>query len=587
MERVKGIEPSSSAWKAVSLMPGTIDDASGPVTKSLFTHSDPSLDDATSLDAADRDPLHHALHQSSGSLVSSLHVREKHRLTAEHVRKALAMVAGKSVACRYIEWVDTRTQGLALRITPTAATWYLRTRTKTLRIGSAEILSVDHARDRADQARLDLAHGRNAKDAVETYESLIASGEDDIGAWEIADFAADLRCQSDEDRRANGPWRWRDLVEEFLVYKGKKLREGYVAQYESYLRHGAFDAIADKLVSDLTIADLEKVRNAIVKSNTVSAAWRSVQQGKEALSWAWKFHAGVSGLGACQFEWWTRWSIEYAPGTRDHVPTFADLARTLVVAETHRTLGGTEHETGPGTLGALWAVVLTGQRTGPLTGTKRVRLFADTDAARAAAGWSVANWDGKEMKGGKSGGRPHSLPIPPAALAVIEAYRKEAETEGEPASQFLFPSVRGKGHVSQTSLNQLLYRLQGKSNRPAPAKPKGKIRPRKRAFTAVPRENLFERYGIAPWTPHDARRALASFLDDRRLGGAASAILAHRPTKSEDEREKVEHVTRQHYAHNQRLALKAEGMAAWVEAVLDAYAEEKARLAGDKKAMAA
>ncbi|GAA0281526.1 hypothetical protein GCM10008965_55700 [Methylorubrum aminovorans] len=297
----------------------------------------------------------------------------------------------------------------------------------------------------------------------------------------------------------------------------------------------------------------------------MSAGHRSVQQGKEALSWAWRYHAGVSGLADCQYEWWARWSIEYTPGVRDHVPTVTDLARPLLVAEHHRTLGATEHATGDGTLGALWALVLTGQRTAPLTATKRVRVYPCNEHA----GWMAVNWTSPEMKGGKSGGRPHSLPIPSEAWAVIERYRKAAEVPGEAPSPYLLPSIRGDGPVGQSALNQLLYRLEGRAKDPAKSKP---VTRRKRGSTAgKPREELLERYGIAPFVPHDVRRAIATFLDERRLGGAASAILAHKAARSEDERERVEHVTRLHYAKGQRMTLKAEGMEVWCQAVLVAY----------------
>lgn len=80
-----------------------------------------------------------------------------------------------------------------------------------------------------------------------------------------------------------------------------------------------------------------------------------------------------------------------------------------------------------------------------------------------------------------------------------------------------------------------------------------------------------ERYGVAPFVPHYVRRAIATYLDELRLGSAASAILAHKAARSEDERERVEHVTRLHYAKGQRMYLKTEGMELWCRAVLDAY----------------
>ncbi|EHP92636.1 MULTISPECIES: integrase arm-type DNA-binding domain-containing protein [Methylorubrum] len=516
--------------------------------------------------------------------MAATYVRERVRLTAEHVKRAKAMVAAGKVPGRGQEWADDKVQGLLLRAQRTSVTWYLKLRTTTLRLGSADVLDLDTARDQATDARLKAKRGENVRGALAAYEASVAAGDDEDIAWAVAEFEAmkaPPEVLSDADRRLRGPWLWRDLVEEFLASKLAKLKGGYRDQYASYLRHEAFRSIEDRPVASLTITDLERCRNAAVKANTVSAARRCVQQGKEALSWAWRYHAGVSGLADCQYEWWARWSIEYAPGKRDHVPTLTDLVRTILVAEHHRTLGATEHATGDGTLGALWALVLTGQRTGQLTGTRRARAFPWPDRP----GWVAVNWDGGEMKGGKSGGRPHSLPIPPEAWAIIERHRAACETAGEPVSAYLFPSIRGDGPVGQSALNQLLYRLEGKAKDPGKSKP---VTRRKRNSTAgKPREELLERYGVAPWVPHDVRRALATFLDERRLGGAGSAILAHRAARSEDERERVEHVTRLHYAKGQRMALKAEGMEAWCRAVLDAYQAEKARLFPEAMPLAA
>ncbi len=96
------------------------------------------------------------------------------------------------------------------------------------------------------------------------------------------------------------------------------------------------------------------------------------------------------------------------------------------------------------------------------------------------------------------------------------------------------------------------------------------------AITQRARGDLFAAYGIRVWTPHDARRSLATFLDDEELGGAGSAILAHSRGKASEEA-KVEDITRRVYANAQRLDLKAKGMLPWTDHVLAAYEREKAR----------
>jgi hypothetical protein len=52
------------------------------------------------------------------------------------------------------------------------------------------------------------------------------------------------------------------------------------------------------------------------------------------------------------------------------------------LAETYRHLADGEHDTYPGTLGALWGVALTAQRTGAFLQTRRDRLFDATKVDR-------------------------------------------------------------------------------------------------------------------------------------------------------------------------------------------------------------
>jgi integrase len=84
----------------------------------------------------------------------------------------------------------------------------------------------------------------------------------------------------------------------------------------------------------------------------------------------------------------------------------------------------------------------------------------------------------------------------------------------------------------------------------------GKARPRKAL------ENLFVKFGIEPWTPHDTRRTLTTFLSEMGLGGATSAILGHKiEGKKVPERELTAKVTEAHYNTSQKITLKADGVA--------------------------
>ena len=487
------------------------------------------------------------------------------QITEEDLARARQLVVEEKVKGRVIEWRDKSCKGLVLRITPTATQWYIRFRETSVKLESWMTVEIArHVADIVDTAR---HHGMDLKRCVTTYLEKRERWVDEKEACFYA-LNIDQRPESPSgsgNASAGNTWTWGKLVEKFLEQKLPGLKEKYRDQYQyaSYLRHPAFDIIKDRTVSGLDIVALETCRNEMRKVAARSAVKRAVQQGKAMLDWAWQNEAAESGLGD-PVKWWERWSETYKSKKRDRTPTIDELGRTLAIAESYRTLSEEEHETSAGTLGALWAVVLTAQRSGPLVQTKRDRLFDHADLK----GWKVFNWTAEEMKGGRDGGRLHSLPVPPRALAILNRYRKEAGKE----SEWMFPS-RKRGPVTQSALNRLFYRLQGnvadqkielKPDRPG--KPGPKPQPRKAL------KNLFTKFSIEPWTPHDTRRTLTTFLSDMGLGGAASAILGHKiEGEKVPERELTAKVTDAHYNTSQKIALKAEGMAVWVDAIIKAY----------------
>lgn len=204
------------------------------------------------------------------------------------------------------------------------------------------------------------------------------------------------------------------------------------------------------------------------------------------------------------------------------------------------------------------------------------RLFDPAKVDRKLRGWKVANWTSDEMKGGRDGGRPHSLPLPPEVLKVLQKFHQEAGG----TSEWMFPGRDRKKHVTPAALNLLMYRLQGRIyDHTVRQKPQRKGKPGPKPQPKKERRDLFAEYGIQPWTLHDCRRTMTTFLDDRRLGGAATAILGHKTAHSRtDEREKLAPVTEQHYNRSQKIDLKAEGMALWVKAVLAACEKERRKL---------
>jgi hypothetical protein len=487
--------------------------------------------------------------------------REKDRLTQAHVKRAQGLIARDALQETGLELSDTLCQGLVLRVRRRSGKWLLKTRTSSVTLGDMRDLTVAAARVAADQARTSAKGGRDPRLGLQVYREAHRRGLSAADAVDAA-FPVELAEQTEEERRQHGPWQWGDLVDLFLEAKLPTLKDGrWRVQYERHLRRAAEGSLSRVDVMSVNLDHLVRVRDRVHRERSPSAAAETVEIIRAALDWAWRHHAPRAGLTSVEFPWWReRLTVEWTSTPREHTPTMAELGRTLALAERYRALGGTAKETAAGTLAALWAVVLTGQRAGALTGTLR----ATTRDWPERPGWQVWTWTKAEMKGGRRP-TPHAIPVPPEALAVLARFRCD------PASRFLFPSrVPGK-RVTAVGLTQFLDRMQGKTK----AGRNGNV-------TLRPEADLFAMHGIRPWTPHDARRTMTDFLDGEKLAGAGSAILAHKaPTpkgEREQERELAQAITLKHYLHSQRLPLKADGMVPWVAAVLEAYEAEKAAL---------
>ena len=503
--------------------------------------------------------------------------RESRRLTQLDVDRMVALAASENCERGVIEVGDAKTVGLTLRIIPGKAVWYVRRREVTLRLAEAQYVTLEDARYYAEQIRLAAGRGVDLKKFAKVLVAF-APGRNPPNSADMQRIVEHGIAHKEEAMRVPEPstWTWAALTERFLQHNLPKLKEKYRKQYEHYLRLPEFGPMRGKLVAEIKLRDLEKVRDAIFMAHAPSAVHRALTQSKKMLSWAWRFEATKAGLDRVDHEWWLRWSFEYKTQARTHEPTIQEIARVLAIAETFRRLAEGEHDTYPGTLGALWGVALTAQRTGAFLLLQQNRLFDAGKVHRKLRGWQIANWTAQEMKGGRDGGRPHSLPLPPETLRILRKFHKEAGGK----SSWMFPARTPDKHVTPSALTLLMHRLQGRvydhTVKQKPAK-KGKPGPKPRPKKERP--NLFEEFGVRPFTLHDIRRAITTFLDERRLGGAATAILGHRSSTSQmDEREKLAPVTEQHYSRSQRIDLKAEGMALWIKALLAAYARERTKV---------
>ncbi len=491
--------------------------------------------------------------------------RERVRIGKPHIDRANALVASGAFEGRGHEWADTTFPGLILRVGRQGGAWHLKTEARTVRLGDMS-MSVTAAREAAKRSKADLKAGKNpSRDDLRVWEDATKSGLPMRKARAVA-FPKTLHEPTQDERRRDGPWEWHDLVDVYLARKLPTLKERWAKQYERHLRRAVDDYLRRKLVRDVTQEDLLKLRARILKDRPASAAADTVEAIKAAMDWAKAQEPILSGLDSAAFPWWREGvQVEYQSGTREHTPTLDELARTLVVAEHYRALGGTAKRTDDATLAALWAIVLTGQRVSALVGTRRTT----TREWDERPGWKIWTWTAVEMKGPGGAGKkkakpkPHGLPIPPAALTALARFGVDR------SSTFLFPGRDPRRAMTASAMTGLFDRLKGKEKDA-----------RKGGLTIRPEGDLMERHGIRHWTPHDVRRTLPSLLDMERLGGSGSAILAHSKAKANGddggERELPSAITLRHYIHSQRMDLKALGMEVWVAAVMEAYARERA-----------
>lgn len=507
------------------------------------------------------------------------------KLLPTDAQRAIWMSHHPSEKARVIEWVDTECPGLVLRITKRDANWLIRRRDTTLRIGPCTEVDLSAARHITFKTRDAAKRGRNLKTFVKTLAGIKTEGSESFykdsrdDAWKYADEIADEK--TDWGRRYlrsefELTWTWRNATDRFLEAKLPKLKKSYRTEYEHYLRLPEFDCVADRRLDQIEMADLELVRDRMFKIYAASTVHRAIEQAKAMLNWTWTYHSAAAGLSKCPAAWWDRWKVDYRSNVRTRRPLIEELARTMVLADEFRHLADGEHETYSGTVCGLWMAVLLAQRTGALLMMRPDRLFAPEKALKLP-GWKIANWTFEEMKGGRDGGRPHSLPVPPRALEVVERFRRQQSRK----SEWIFSAKRPEDRLTQSALNNLMYRLQGRvfdhRKKLKPDRP-GKPGPKPAVYGKI-RRDLFAEFGVKPWTLHDVRRSLTRFLDDARLGGAASAILGHKlPQDKMPEEERMADVTEQHYNSSQRLALKAEGIKLWVDAILDACERERRKI---------
>lgn len=470
---------------------------------------------------------------------------------------------------------DHGKQGLLLRVRGHRAVWLVKYKQKTKTIGhlyplhaERQISNVSKARERASDVRSILMSQASMFDRYMTHrdqgydhETAKAKLIEVPKGWTMSQcFEIYLKDkQSEHSKRKITPDSQRDIK--------------YVWSLPTW------GDVMNREVTHLTQGDLEVVRNATCDAHGVSSSLKMVSYTRSALNWCAKYHNGASGLGHSG-NWWGTFAsqLEVSPKTR--MPTLEQAVRTLWIAEQFLTRPLPKRQCGkkgitPGTLAALWWSVLTCQRTGGAFALSKNDLIKD---AHAPEDWWLASWDAAMVKGKK---QRIILPVPVSALEHVKKFLKMSKHYE--ASELFLPSTQDPNkNVTGSGAYQILSRLKGKDrNKPETDR---RLTPKKE-----PWPDLLDEEGIDWWSPHDIRRTISDFLSEANFAGGASAILTHKIkdpiildfNRSDQRlfdrmRQSPAGVTQRSYgAHSVYMDLKKSSMELWVNAVLEAYEQQK------------
>ena len=130
------------------------------------------------------------------------YTRETVKLTKAHVTRAERLLLDGKVPGRGMEWGDTEERGLTLRLTPQALTWYLRTRTDTVKLGAYHLLDVTQARFAAEKAKVGLRQGDNMKFEMSVFHNIMARTGGDLEV--VGDVAFPDRSEPPPVRGSDG-----------------------------------------------------------------------------------------------------------------------------------------------------------------------------------------------------------------------------------------------------------------------------------------------------------------------------------------------------------------------------------------------
>ena len=423
---------------------------------------------------------------------------------------------------------DKDTSGLAVKVTPTGASWYLSTREINRQIADFSAFGLDdlpQLRALVVSLKQEHAKGRDVDPMIEAF----ASGHSVSDAKHL------------HDAEHGDTLVWEAGRDEYLAWASDNKNKDTVRGYRSALGATAglaadFAPLHGKPLPSITTADLARVRNNIIsrcrKEKGKGHGIRQADLTVAALKAAFKYFANRPELG-----------LTSNPA--------GDLSKAL-----ERSVVSAKADQRPLTqieLGALWHALLSCHNEQVrlilqlqlLTGQRRYTATAAMKNAFQTDGPYQCVWDMEDKSH-----HWRKLPLPPVAASIIE----QAQRLSRPDCYFLFPKQRPRrtgddmnGHINERTVSEKIEDLR---------KPGG----------------IFERMPFNVST-HDSRKTFTSVvspkmsmfeLEGRKLSPKEIVIITHKNEGRETVSQKV-------YDRNVYLDVKLEILTWWQDYVMEGY----------------
>jgi integrase len=268
-----------------------------------------------------------------------------------------------------------------------------------LSFGDYPTVGIAQARERAQEARKDIAQGIDPAQARESARAVL----------QLAQAAAN----DDAERAAKGLAKrgsFREAAEAFLELRRAKWSDSYANEYELSMANHVYPHIGDMLMGDVRPKHIAPIEDKHVKAGTLEAM-------RKALRWTSAvFMRGIK-LGTCEMNPVVVSREVYEDHARTHRPaaTQPDDIRTLVHAIWNRGEASTTR--------ALKLMAWTMQRVTTVCEMQWAHI--DLEAGM----WTVpaALMKGRKVLKMRADAKSHIVPLPRQAVALLRTIKAEQE----------------------------------------------------------------------------------------------------------------------------------------------------------------